>query len=269
MASRAHTAAGFARALAPAFALSFALVPCACHPAQGVPILLWHSVGEGSAADRYDVPVEEFDRELALVERFGARAVTLDQVFDAASGGTPLPPRAVVLTFDDGRACLRSGALRVLERRGLTAELFVVTSWLAEDEARRRVVADEWGSHAYLTWPELRELAASGAFRVQSHSVSHRRLRGLSEDEAWRELVDSRAAITARLGRPVNFFAYPFGATSFRLASLVEDAGYRGAVVVDAGLPGGRYTLKRRSVWRGCEHVVAEALEEAFGAPAP
>lgn len=247
-------------------ALASALALAACGPAKGVPILLWHSVGEGNPGDKYDVPVEEFDRELALVERFGAKAVGLDQVFDAAAGGTPLPERAVVLTFDDGRASLKSAALPVLLRHGMSAEVFVVTSWAAPDEARRTVIEDESGRHAYLTWPELRELLASGAFRVQSHSVSHRKLRELTAEERWREVRGSRAAITANVGVPVNFFAYPFGAMSLGIAEEVERAGYRGAVVVDARVST-RFALRRRSVWKGCEYAVREALEAAFGAP--
>ncbi|HEY3449166.1 MAG TPA: polysaccharide deacetylase family protein [Myxococcales bacterium] len=247
-------------------ALATTLCLAACNPAGGVPILLWHSVGEGNAADKYDVPAEEFDRELAILERFGAKTVTLDQVLDAAAGGAPLPERAVVVTFDDGRACLKSAALPVLRKHGMTAEVFVVTSWMADDESHRKVIDDETGRHAYLTWPELREMTASGAFHVQSHSVSHRKVRELGAEELWSELVDSRAAITAHVGVPVNFFAYPFGASSLQAASDVQRAGYRGAVVVEMGM-GARYSLKRRSVWKGCEYAVTEALEAAFGAP--
>ncbi|MGC4116626.1 MAG: polysaccharide deacetylase family protein [Myxococcales bacterium] len=245
-------------------ATTCAVLLAGCNPARNVPIFLWHSVGEGGAGDKYDVPAEEFDRELAIVESFGAKVVSLDQVIDAASGGAPLPERAVVLTFDDGRACLKTAALPVLKSHGMAAEVFVVTDWMAEDEAHRRVIDDGSGRHPYLTWPELREMAASGAFRVQSHSVSHRKLRELGEPERWRELADSRAAITRRVGVPVNFFAYPFGASGLPAESAVERAGYRGAVVVEMGL-GTRYSLKRRSVWKGCEYAVTEALEAAFG----
>ena len=245
-----------------------ALFACACNPARGVPILLWHAVGEGSADDGYDVPAEEFERELALIESSGARTVSLDQVFDARNGGAPLPARAVVLTFDDGRAGLLSSALPLLEKHGMSAELFVVPAWTGDDEAHRHVEQDAQGKHSYLLWPELAQMVKGGVFHVQSHGMAHRPYNALSAEEMRRELVDSRLAITAHLGVPVNFYAYPFGGFDWTYQSEAEAAGYRAAVAVGSGL-GTRFGLRRYSLHRGQEEALRAILADAFGAAAP
>ena len=237
----------------------------ACTRTPEVPIFLWHAVGEGSADPR-DVSAEELDAELNLLEEFHATPVTLSQLFDAREKGTPLPKRAVVLTFDDGRVGLLPNALPVLLKHKMVAELFVVTGWTANSAEQRQHFTDETGDHPTLTWPELAELAHSGAFAIESHSVSHPRFSTLTAEKQNTELVDSRRALRERLKVPADFFAYPAGALDSEVKQRVQQAGYRGAVTVEAH-GGGPYGLTRISVWRDAVPVVRQALVTAFGEP--
>jgi biofilm PGA synthesis lipoprotein PgaB len=249
------------RALIAALALAVA----GCSPARGVPIFLWHSVGEGSG-DPYDVSEEEFDHALQDLERAGATPITLAQLFDARDSGGKLPARPVILTFDDGRAC-QLHALPILRKHHMVAETFLVTDFLADDEAHRHIERDAHGAHPYLTWDEARALEQSGAFVIESHGVTHTRLRELSDVDQRRELQESKRILEQRLGHPVAFFAYPFGAFSSRSRDLAEEAGYRGALTVQKGL-GTRYALKRVSLLAGGEGDLQRVLREAFGVKA-
>jgi peptidoglycan/xylan/chitin deacetylase (PgdA/CDA1 family) len=249
-----------------AWAVVALAVLAACNPARDVPIFLWHSVGEGSPQDEYDVPADEFDRELSTIESFGATTITLDQLFDARAGKGKLPERAVILTFDDGRACLYRAVMPILLKHRMVAESFVLSSYLADDEAHRRVERDERGVHPFLIGPELSQMVTSGAFSVQSHSVTHRRHTDLSLEEKRTELTESRRALSERLGVPVSFYAYPFGGFDSEYRDAAENAGYRGALAVGKG-PGTRYGMLRVSLRRGGEQTVSETLGRFFGAP--
>ena len=107
-------------------------------------------------------------------------------------------------------------------------------------------------------------MQASGAFVIESHSLSHRDLQDLPASEQLRELGESRALLRERFHAPVEFFAYPFGDNTWRTRSLTEEAGYRGAVVVTQGLSG-RYALHRLNLWRGDAERVEKLLEFEFG----
>ncbi len=72
------------------------------------------------------VAPEDFDRQCAYLARH-YRVVSLDDMVAAFSGGPPLPPRAVALTFDDGYLDNHSHALPILARHGLTATFYVTT----------------------------------------------------------------------------------------------------------------------------------------------
>jgi peptidoglycan/xylan/chitin deacetylase (PgdA/CDA1 family) len=91
-----------------------------------------------------------------------------------------------------------------------------------------------------VSWDEVRQIADLG-FEVGSHTVTHADLAALSAAEARRELVESRSDLARRLGRPVRWFAFPFGGrnniTPESLA-LVEQAGYEGTVSAYGGLVG-------------------------------
>src|SRR5262244_1915399 len=68
----------------------------ACGPVKPVPVFLWHSVGEGTPNDKYDVSVEEFEQQLQILNAESIRTVTLDQVLDDWEGRTPIRGKAVV-----------------------------------------------------------------------------------------------------------------------------------------------------------------------------
>src|SRR5215471_14002116 len=205
----------------PTFAqLAWILTLAACGPVRPVPIFLWHSVGEGTPNDRYDVSVEEFEQQ--LLNDQNVQTVTLDQVLDDWEGRAPLHRKAVVLTFDDGRQCLYDHVLPALLRHGAVAELFLVTGYLAETAAERKIVGNALGRHPYLTWPEVKEMVSSGAFVVESHTVDHPSLRKLSDRQQHQQIVESRRELQRRLGIPVSYFAYPFGAFNPTTVQLVE-----------------------------------------------
>lgn len=245
---------------------ALALGLCACSPTRGVPIFLWHSVGEGNPGDPYDLTPEEFDQQLGMLERWGAHPVTLDALFDSMDGKGKLPARAVVLTFDDGRECQLTRVLPLLQAHHFVAETFVVTDHIGSDAQHRFIERDAHGAHPILTWPELAQMVRSGAFVPESHGLSHRSFHALDAKERKRELVVSRVALQARLHRPADFFAYPFGAFDWSARDQVEEVGYRAALGVSKNLST-RFAIHRVSIWRGQSAVFAAALRSAYGEP--
>ncbi len=240
------------------------LLAAGCGPVKPVPIFLWHSVGEGSANDKYDVPVEEFEQQLQILNAQNIAVVTLDQVLDDWEGKTPLPAKAVVLTFDDGRQCLYDHVMPALLRHHAIGELFLVTGFLAESAAERRVIGSVLGRHPYLIWPEVRAMLDSGAFVVEAHSVNHPPLRKVSERRQRSEIADSRRELQRRLGVPVKYFAYPFGSFNAATLQLTEQVGYRAGLSVSKG-NNSRYQLTRHSIWSSSLATFQAVLNETFG----
>ncbi len=192
-----------------------------------VPILMYHRVGKlpavvGPYSAGLTVSTSAFDAQMEWLHRNGFHAITPLQLFDALEWGGKLPPRPVLITFDDGYADVLYNAEPILHRLGMPAVAFVITDRVSGADA------------SFLTWSELRDLERDG-FTIGSHTVHHRDLTAMSTAQAWYELEHSRAALEERLGVPVDWFAYPAGAYDATVASLARRAGYLLAVTTQPG----------------------------------
>jgi len=75
-----------------------------------------------------------------------------------------------------------------------------------------------------LSEDEIKQLAQD--FEIGSHTMSHHMLSDLSQDEATRELVDSRNYLHKLTGQAIDTFCYPRGVLLPSTVELVKKAGY-------------------------------------------
>jgi len=206
-----------------------------------VPVLMYHYVDDepppaGPYADGLTVRTPDFVEELEYLAENGYQAVRLSDVYLAMAGLKELPAKSVALTFDDGGLDNYTVAFPLLKQYGFTATFFVITKTV--------------GRNGQMSWEQLQEMVAAG-MSVQSHSVSHPDLRGVSDEKLRSELVDSRQAITEAVGEPGYAFCYPSGACDERVVEAVRSAGYVMAVVTDKGEvlnPGAIFEIRRGRV---------------------
>ncbi|PZP98670.1 MAG: hypothetical protein DI587_13740 [Variovorax paradoxus] len=194
---------------------------------QTVPVLCYHRFGSGGG--RMSVTPTRFAEQMQWLVDNGYRVVRLAQLGDYLAGRAALPPRAVVVTVDDGYASFHQHAWPVLRRLGLPATLFVYTDFI--------------GAGLAVGWPQLQELAASGLVDVQVHSKTHRNLierQAGESDERYRQSLDQeirvpRELLQQRLPTPVQHYAYPFGDANEQVLELLARQHYRLAVTVTPG----------------------------------
>jgi len=216
----------------------------ACRP--DVPILTWHSIG--GAGDELTVSEAAFAAQLDALRNAGFHTVTFHEWLEHEDRGAPLPEKPILLTFDDGYQDALTAALPALRAHGMRATFFVVTQWIGPDEAHRSARGEP--GRRYLSWPEVRALAAAG-MEIGSHGATHRRLPGLTGQEALEEMATSKRELEARLVTPVEVFAYPYNASRRRLRALSREAGYRAAVSGSDHGGADRYELYRSGVQHG------------------
>lgn len=196
-------------------------------------VLLFHRVTDEVPEDGLTVGCAHF-RALCRMLACRFRVVPLAEIFRLARAGGPLPARTVAITFDD---CYRDNlaAARALAEHGLPATFFVPTAHVGTDH----VFPWDRGLRRMpnLSWEDVRQMHNLG-FEIGSHTATHADLGAVTEEQAWRELVDSRATLEERLGNQVRWLAYPFGGVrNFRRdwLPLMRQAGYEGCLSAHGG----------------------------------
>jgi glycosyltransferase involved in cell wall biosynthesis/peptidoglycan/xylan/chitin deacetylase (PgdA/CDA1 family) len=202
-------------------------------PAQSPPrVLAYHAIRElpaDSPLAPYTVAPEIFVRQIDTLVAAGFGFLDGDALVAFLEGTAELPPRSVLLTFDDCYTDLAETVLPVLRQRGIPALAFAVTGEVGGVNSwDRRIGAPEL---PLLDADGLRQLAAGG-IEIGAHSHSHRMLTRVSAAELDGEIGGCVAAIE-RLGLPgPRFFSYPHGEADARVAAAVRAAGLTAAFTV-------------------------------------
>lgn len=176
----------------------------------------------------FSITEARFREQMEYLKREGYSAVTLDAVADFVEAGRPLPPKPVLVTFDDGCVSVHERALPILRDVGFPGVLFVTTdpaSWvfsLGSNSQRR--VTDE----------EMRELEAGGV-TIGSHAVTHDALEAMSEEQIAFELGESKRELERVLGHEVRYFGVPLNWYGPKVRAAAERLGYRAVCTSDNG----------------------------------
>jgi peptidoglycan/xylan/chitin deacetylase (PgdA/CDA1 family) len=216
--------------------------------AAGVPVLIYHQVAtDGTPAGETVIALDRFREQMDHLAAQGYKTLSIDELRDYLRGRRRIPPKSVVLSFDDGWKNVLN-AVPVLEAHGFKASFWIIT---------RKGIG--W---SYMEWPDVQALDAHPLFEVGSHTASHPwdpadnlvtwvdgRNAGKGAADAIYELQGARADLEGKLGRPIDVLAWPCGWHNDSLLRIAGRAGYRATFTVDPGLnrPGGDPMRIRRS----------------------
>jgi peptidoglycan/xylan/chitin deacetylase (PgdA/CDA1 family) len=186
------------------------------------PVLMYHRLTSRTGSHPCSLAAERFRRQLGLLRALGYRSAAPAALAAALEAGAPLPPRTVVITFDDGYLDTLTVALPLLREAGFTATCYFVPGAIGR--------VSEWTEPAPLMdWAGIRAWRAAG-MEVGAHSVTHVDLTTLGPAALKDEVAGARACLEDRLGSAVTSFAYPFNRADHRTIHAVAAAGYTNAV---------------------------------------
>ena len=200
---------------------------------RGVPVLMYHAFDSSRSSERFIVSRRSFARQMRILALLRRRVISFEELAQGLRNSRLPPPRAVVITIDDGYADNHAVALPVLRRRRFPATVFLVSEriggrndWTAEGALRDR---------ALLTLEQMVALE-SGGVQLGAHTRTHRPLTDLGGPQVSEEVQGSRGDLERVLGHPVAVFAYPFGRYDSRSIEAVRGAGFAGACTTEPHL---------------------------------
>ncbi|MDT8900826.1 polysaccharide deacetylase family protein [Anaeroselena agilis] len=203
-------------------------------PPAGVPVLMYHKIG-GEKGNDAVISEALFISHMEFLHNNGYKTLSLAELEAYLDGRAELPPKPVVITFDDGYRDTYEIALPVLKKYGLKSTLFIPVA-----DADRR-----------LSWAELREMKAAG-MEIGSHNYSHRELAAMTPARQAEEIGRSKEVLDRNLGQDSRYFCYPNGSYDAETLRLLKAKGFRLAVTIEPGwVKRGDTPLLLKRVWMG------------------
>lgn len=163
---------------------------------QKVPILVYHSIEEYKGVGQKELHVKpaEFVKQMTFLKENGFTLLTFERWAEMKKVRKP-----IFITFDDGYKN-NLNAYEIFQK--LRSDRFkpVGTIFVISDFVTREL---------RLSPTELKMLANSGYFSIQSHTATHPDLTKITNYAE--ELGDSKRKIEKITGKPVIAIAYPYG----------------------------------------------------------
>lgn len=197
------------------------------HTIVKTPILLYHYVEyvkdpKDTIRKSLDVTPAVFEDQLKTLKNSSYQTVFINDIASAIDNQKPLPEKSIALTFDDGYKDFYTDAYPLLQKYQAKATVYIIVEFLDKPN--------------YMTKNQIKELAASNLIEIASHTLHHVNLKSANPQVGEKEIIDSKKSLENLIGKPVNSFAYPYGAFSQFSIDLVHKAGYLSSASVIPGI---------------------------------
>jgi peptidoglycan/xylan/chitin deacetylase (PgdA/CDA1 family) len=184
-----------------------------------LPILAYRRISPGGLDA---ITPQVFEQQLHNLKDHDYYSASWEDWQSAKLAKTPLPGKAVLMTFDGGYLDFFQYAWPVLKRFDFTATVFLVAELIGKTNNWEKA---EFEEVQLMGWPEILQLRDAG-IEFGSMSATHQPLTALSPTEIVREGAKSRAILERGLEKSVKCFAYPYGDFDPVVAHLIGATGY-------------------------------------------
>jgi peptidoglycan/xylan/chitin deacetylase (PgdA/CDA1 family) len=177
-------------------------------------VILYHNIVFGRTGNIYNRDLYNFEHDLAYLKR----NYTITNFTDLPTH-KPSTDLAII-TFDDGDLSLYGIVYPLFRQYELEATIFLVPNFI--------------GEVGYMSWEQVREMSdyrteqGRKLFHFESHSLTHRMMGSLSEEEIVQELKESKSRIEEWTHAEVTVLALPFGdgEGDKRIITAAKELGY-------------------------------------------
>lgn len=205
-----------------------------------VPVLCYHHIrnfrgGESENMKSYSVTPANFAEQMKILHDSGYQTVLPDQLYNYLLFGGTLPPKPVMITFDDTDEEQYSIGAVEMNKYGFKGVYFIMTIAINRPH--------------YMKKENIKELSDSGHL-IADHTWDHHMVTKYSGATWDTQLVKTKVQLEAITGKSVKYFAYPFGLWNRAAISEIKSRGYNLAFILstkrDSTEP--LYTVRRMIV---------------------
>lgn len=201
---------------------------------RSTPILMYHSLGSGKIKVSSIAP-ETFYNQMKFLSLHRYKVLPLEEYCRLLKERKRIPPKAIVITFDDGyRDNLE--AVKILQEFDYPAVIFMVF--------------DNIGAEGYLSKADIEYFLNNSRVALGSHTLSHSYLPELGVSKIADEIAGSKEKLEKSFFKEITVISYPIGGFDERVLNEVKSAGYLCACTTNRGFTHrtDRFALRRIKV---------------------
>lgn len=192
-----------------------------------VPILFYHYVEyvqdkKDTIRQSLDIIPRIFDAQVKTLSDAGYTFLTAHDLADIIDRKKVLPPKPVLITFDDGHWDLATDVLPILTKYHAHATAYIISNFIGKSD--------------FLSDAQLRQVIQSGLVEIGSHTVHHTSLAKKLLTVVTNEVTGSKNELEKTYGIKIVSFAYPNGSFDQQAIGAVKKAGYLTAVSTVPGI---------------------------------
>jgi len=184
-----------------------------------IPVLCYHQLREWRVKDSkvskdYIVPPAKFADQIKLLSDSGYHTILPDQLLSYLNAGKPLPSKPIMLTFDDTDLSHFQVAAEEMKKYGFKGVFFIMTVAI--------------GRPGYMSIEQIKNLSDQGHI-IGCHTWDHHNVKKYTLSDWPLQVEKPLKQLQAITGRPVRYFAYPFGLWNEEAINPLQLRGFAGA----------------------------------------
>ena len=182
-----------------------------------VPVLCYHhirnfSAGISATMKNYSVFPEAFAAQMKILFDSGFHTILPDQLYDYLVFDGTLPDKPVMLTFDDTDEEQYSIGNMEMKKYGFKGVYFIMT--ISMNRPR------------YMTKEQIKNLSDSGNV-IAAHTWDHHMVTKYLAPDWLIQLNKPQKQLETITGKPIKYFAYPFGIWNETAITEIKNQGYK------------------------------------------
>jgi len=160
-----------------------------------VPVLCYHHINNGKPGD-YVVPPALFAQQMQVLADSGYHTILPDQLYNYLATGAVIPERSFLITFDDTDEEQFTVGAAEMAKHQFKGVFFIMNISI--------------GKPRYMSKEQIKQLADDGNV-IGAHTWDHHRVTEYTTADWDKQLNEAKLKLETITGKPVAYFAYPFG----------------------------------------------------------
>lgn len=187
-----------------------------------IPVLCYHRIrnilpSDGKNMKTYSVSPTHFAQQMKALSDNGFHTILPEQLYEYLVHGRILPPKPILITFDDTREEQYRIGVPEMNKYGFKGVFFIMTISINRP--------------GYMSKTQIKDLSDKGNC-IGAHSWDHNPITKYKGPDWDIQLLNPKKQLESITGKPVNYFAYPSGVWDKAGITKLKSYGYQLAFIL-------------------------------------